>query len=129
MVKRVVPATHVSYGWRHRFERATTVATVPIGYADGVPRRLGTLSDRPGMEVLIGGHRHRIVGVVTMDPLLVVVGDADVSVGDEVVLIGRQGDEQISASDWAERLGTIGYEIVCGISTRVPRVLRGSESP
>jgi alanine racemase len=129
MVKRVVPATHVSYGWRHRFERATTVATVPIGYADGVPRRLGTLSDRPGMEVLIGGHRHRIVGVVTMDQLMVDVGDADVSVGDEVVLIGRQGDEQISASDWAERLGTIGYEIVCGISTRVPRVLRGSESP
>ncbi len=102
---------------------------MPIGYADGVPRRLGTLADRAGMEVLIGGRRHRIVGVVTMDQLMVDVGDGDVAVGDEVVLIGRQGDEQIRAEDWAERLGTIAYEIVCGISPRVPRVLRSSSSP
>lgn len=129
MVKRAAAATHVSYGWRHRFERETTVATVPIGYADGVPRRLGTLSDRPGMEVLIGGRRHRIVGVVTMDQLMVDVGDAEVAVGDEVVLIGRQGDELITAADWAERLDTIGYEIVCGISARVPRVPPRSATP
>lgn len=129
LVKRAGPATHVSYGWRHRFEHETTVVTAPIGYADGVPRRLGTLSDRPGMDVLIGGRRHRIVGVVTMDQLMVDVGDAAVAVGDEVVLLGRQGDEQISAEDWAERLGTIGYEVVCGISARVPRVLRSSDSP
>ena len=69
-----------------------------------------------GTEVLIGGRRCPIVGVVTMDQLMVDVGDADVEVGDEVVLIGRQGDEQIRAEDWAARLGTIGYEIVCGIS-------------
>ena len=100
------------------------VATVPIGYADGVPRRLGTLSDRPGDGVLIGGRRCPIVGVVTMDQLMVDVGDADVAVGDEVVLIGRQGEHMIRAEDWASRLGTIGYEIVCGISSRVPRVLR-----
>ncbi len=121
-VKRVEAGSHVSYGWRHRFADATTVATVPIGYADGVPRRLGTLPDRPGVDVLIGGRRHPIVGVVTMDQLMVDVGDAAIDVGDEVVLLGSQGDERITADDWAERLGTIGYEIVCGISTRVPRI-------
>jgi alanine racemase len=61
-VKRAVAGTHVSYGWRHAFERETAIVTVPIGYADGVPRRLGTLSDRPGADVLIGGRRCPIVG-------------------------------------------------------------------
>jgi alanine racemase len=129
LVKRAEAGTHVSYGWRHRFDRETTVATVPIGYADGVPRRLGTLPDRSGSDVLIGGRRCPIVGVVTMDQLMVDVGDADVAVGDEVVLIGRQGEHLIRAEDWASRLGTIGYEIVCGISSRVPRVLRSSRIP
>lgn len=129
LVKRAPAGTHVSYGWRHRFDRATTLATVPIGYADGVPRRLGTLSDLPGTDVLIGGRRCPIVGVVTMDQLMVDVGDADVAVGEEVVLIGRQGEHMIRAEDWASRLGTIGYEIVCGISSRVPRVLRSRSIP
>jgi alanine racemase len=111
----------VSYGWRHTFDAATTIATVPIGYADGVPRRLGTLADRPGADVLIGGRRCPIVGVVTMDQLMVDVGGLEVVAGDEVVLLGRQGDHQIRAEDWADRLGTIGYEIVCAISKRVPR--------
>jgi alanine racemase len=122
LVKRVAAGTHVSYGWRHTFDAPTTIATVPIGYADGVPRRLGTLDDRPGADVLIGGRRCPIVGVVTMDQLMVDVGDMDVVAGDEVVLLGRQGDQQIRAEDWAERLGTIGYEVVCAISARVPRV-------
>lgn len=121
-VKRVRAGSHVSYGWRHRFERDTTVATVPIGYADGVPRRMGTLPDRPGADVLVDGRRCPIVGVVTMDQLMVDVGDAPVAVGDEVVLIGRQGDASVRAEDWAERLGTIGYEVVCGITSRVPRI-------
>lgn len=121
-VKTVRAGSRVSYGWRHRFDRDTTVATVPIGYADGVPRRLGTLPDRAGADVLIAGRRHPIVGVVTMDQLMVDVGDSSVAVGDEVTLIGRQGDEHITAVDWADRLGTIGYEIVCGIGARVPRV-------
>lgn len=120
-VKRVAAGSHVSYGWRHRFAEPTTVATVPIGYADGVPRRLGTLPDRPGADVLIAGRRHPIVGVVTMDQLMVDVGDAAVDVGDEVVLLGAQGGECITADHWADRLGTIGYEIVCGVSARVPR--------
>jgi alanine racemase len=122
VVKRVVAGSSISYGWRHRFDVDTTVATLPIGYADGVPRRLGTLPDRPGADVLIGGRRCPIVGVVTMDQLMVDVGQADVGVGDEAVLIGEQGDERIGVAEWADRLGTIGYEIVCGIGRRIPRL-------
>ncbi len=128
-VKRVDAGSSISYGWRHGFEVSTTVATVPIGYADGVPRRLGTLPDRPGADVLIGGRRYPIVGVVTMDQFMVDVGDDDVVVGDEVVLIGAQGADRIRAEDWADRLGTIGYEIVCGITARVPRVVRTRREP
>ena len=91
------------------------------GYADGVPRNLGLA----GGEVLIGGRRHPIAGVVTMDQLMVDVGDPPVEAGDEVVLIGRQGDEEITATDWAERLGTISYEVVTGIGARVPRTYTG----
>jgi alanine racemase len=130
-VKRVTAGSHVSYGWRHTFERDTNLVTVPLGYADGIPRRLGTLPDRPGADVLIGGRRCPIVGVVTMDQLMVDVGGPDgtrtAEVGDEVVLIGRQGDEAVTAEAWAERLGTIGYEVVCGIAARVPRVVRSTD--
>jgi alanine racemase len=66
-----------------------------------------------------------IAGAVTMDQILVDCGDAHVMVGDEVVLLGRQGDETITAEEWAARLGTIGYEIICGIGPRVPRHVRG----
>jgi alanine racemase len=128
-VKQVEAGTSISYGWRHTFDRSTTVATVPIGYADGVPRRLGTLPDRPGADVLIRGRRHPIVGVVTMDQFMVDVGDAEVRVGDEVVLIGAQGDDRIRAEQWADRLGTIGYEVVCGITARVPRVVLTRPEP
>jgi len=76
--------------------------------------------------VLIGGRRRRIVGVVTMDQVMVDIGDDDVRRGDEVVLIGDQGDERITAEEWAERLDTIGYEVVCGIGPRIERVLRSS---
>ena len=120
-VKTVAAGEGVSYGLRHVFDRDTVVATVPIGYADGVPRRLfGT-----GGEVLIHGARRPIVGVVTMDQLMIDCGDVPVEVGDEVVLIGAQigaaGCDAIPAEEWAARLGTIGYEIVCGISKRITR--------
>lgn len=117
-VKRVAAGEGVSYGSTYRCAKETTIVTVPIGYADGIARRSGSA----GVEVLIGGRRHPIVGVVTMDQLMVDVGDADVAVGDEVVFIGRQGDEQISANEIASRLGTIGYEVVCALSGRLPRV-------
>ena len=120
-VKKVAAGEGISYGLRHVFTDPTNVATVPLGYADGVPRRLFDV----GGEVLIGGVRRRIVGVVTMDQLMVDCGNDTVSVGDEVVLIGRQTrgamTDEIRAEEWAARLGTIAYEILCGISQRIER--------
>lgn len=115
--KTVNAGEAISYGHRHRFDRTTNVATIPIGYADGVPRRLSSV----GGEVLIGGRRRPIVGVITMDQLMVDTGDDRCAIGDEVVLLGRQGDEVVTANEWARALGTIGYEIVCAMSARLPR--------
>jgi alanine racemase len=116
-VKRVRSGARLSYGLRHQFTADTTVATLPIGYADGVPRRLHAL----GAEVLLGGVRRPIVGAITMDQLMVDCGDDRVELGDPAVLIGEQGDERITAAEWARRLDTIAYEIVCGISPRIER--------
>jgi alanine racemase len=124
LVKEVAAGEGVSYGLRFRAERPTVVATVPIGYADGVPWRLSAV----GGEVLLGGRRRAVAGAVTMDQLMVDCGQdtpedgGSVRAGDEVVLLGRQGDEAIGAWDWAGRLGTIAYEVLCGIGDRVPRV-------
>jgi alanine racemase len=116
-VKRLPAGAAVSYGLRYQIERPANIATVPIGYGDGVPRNLSGA----GGEVLVRGRRRPIAGTVTMDQLMVDLGDDHVEVGDEVVLIGRQGDEEITAVEWAERLHTIPYEIVCNIGPRVPR--------
>lgn len=116
-VQRVPKGDAVSYGLRRPLERDTVIATVPLGYADGVPRRLFDV----GAEVLIAGKRRPLAGVVTMDQVLVDCGTDAIRRGDEVVLLGAQGDERIGAEEWAEKLGTISYEIVCGISGRVPR--------
>jgi alanine racemase len=115
-VRRHPAGARPSYGRRRALEVDSNVATVPIGYADGVPR---LLSDRG--EVLIGGKRRPLAGTVTMDQIVVDCGDDRVEAGDEVVLIGRQGDGEISADEWAELTGTISYEIVCGIGPRLPR--------
>ncbi|MEY4175773.1 MAG: alanine racemase, partial [Actinomycetota bacterium] len=117
-VQRRAAGESLSYGLRHTFAADTTVATVPLGYADGVARRFSAV----GGEVLVGGRRCPVVGVVTMDQLMVDVGDQSVQVGDEVVLIGRQGPEVVTATEWADRLGTIAYEVLCAVSARVPRV-------
>ena len=119
LVKRVHAGERVSYGHRHTFDRDTVVATVPVGYADGVRRRLGLV----GGEVLIGGGRRPIVGVVTMDQFVVDCGPdgGGIEVGDEVVLLGAQGDDEITATELGTRLDTIGYEIVCAVSPRVER--------
>jgi alanine racemase len=116
MVKRLPAGERLSYGWRYTLDRESTVATVPVGYEDGYPRALGGRA-----EVLIRGRRHRVAGTVTMDQLLVDCGDAEIAPGDEVVLLGAQGAERITAEDLAAHLGTIGYEIVTAISERVPR--------
>jgi len=116
-VKALPAGTRLSYGLRYTLETPGRVATVPVGYADGVPRNLGLR----GGEVLLHGRRHPIAGAVTMDQLMVDVGDDDVAVGDEVVLLGAQGSESITAEEWADRLGIIAYEVVTGIGPRVPR--------
>jgi alanine racemase len=120
MVRELAAGERLSYGLRYTLPHATRIATISAGYADGVPRNLGLV----GGEVIVGGRRCRIAGVVTMDQLMVDIGDAEVEVGEEVVLIGSQGDAEVTATDWAERLDTIAYEIVTGIGARVPRTYR-----
>ncbi len=117
MVKTVTMDERPSYGRRRPLPATSCVVTVPVGYADGVPRRLASL----GAEVLINGQRFPFAGTVTMDQIVVDCGSADVSVGDEVVLIGSQGEERIPAEEWANLLGTINYEIVCHFGPRLPR--------
>ena len=120
-VKRVREGEGVPYGHRWHAPAERWLATVPIGYADGVRRDLGLR----GGEVLIDGVRRPIVGVVTMDQLIVDLGDDDsVRIGDEVVLIGSQGDDEITATEIAGRLDTIAYEVLCAISRRIPRTYR-----
>jgi alanine racemase len=117
-VKPVAAGEGVSYGHQGRPTRDTTVATLPIGYADGVFRALGPLAQ----DVLIRGRRHPMLGVVTMDQVMIDLGpDSDVVAGDEAVLLGAQGDERIGPDEWAARLGTVGYEVVCAIGARVER--------
>jgi alanine racemase len=117
-VRRFEPGESAGYGRRWAAREPTWVATVPIGYGDGWRR--GLTND---CDVLIGGRRFPLVGAVSMDNLTVDLGgETDVSVGDEVVLIGRQGGERILAEEVARRLDTINYEITCGLSPRVRRL-------
>jgi alanine racemase len=118
-VRRVAAGERPSYGRSRALEHDATIATVPFGYADGYPRRLF----EAGAGVLINEKRYPLAGNVTMDQLLVDVGDDDVVPGDDVTLLGRQGDEVITAEDWANWADTITWEILCGIGARVPRVL------
>jgi alanine racemase len=121
-VRDLAAGERPSYGRARPLPVDSTVATVPLGYADGVPRRLFDV----GGEVLVGGTRRPLAGVVTMDQIMIdcgPVGTAQVAVGDEVVLLGRQGDEEIGADEWAGLLGTISYEVLCDIGPRVPRVV------
>ncbi|HEX7098968.1 MAG TPA: alanine racemase [Acidimicrobiia bacterium] len=120
-VQRLAAGERPSYGRRRALEKEAKVATVPIGYADGIPRRLSAT----GGEVLIRGRRYPLAGTVTMDQIVVDVGDDPVEVGDEVVLIGHQGAEEISADEWARKVDTISYEVVCDIGPRVPRRYSG----
>lgn len=116
-VQRVPAGEGVSYGQREILDRDTTIATLPIGYADGIPRR----SWETRARILVGGVPRRIVGTVTMDQLMVDCADDQVQVGDEAVVFGVQGGHSIGVEQWAEALGTITYEVVTAISSRVPR--------
>lgn len=115
-VRRVPAGTGVSYGFLERTDRDTTLALVPLGYADGVPR---AASGRA--RVAIRGEVFRQVGRIAMDQFLVDVGDSPVEVGDRVVLWGDPAHGVPSAEDWAAASGTIGYEIVTRVGPRVPR--------
>jgi alanine racemase len=117
-LKKVPAGTSLSYGRTHTTKKESDIATLPVGYADGVPR---AASNRG--QVLVNGRRCPIVGRVTMDHVLVDVTGASAQVGDAAVLMGSQGAEKISADDWAGWADTISYEIFCGISKRVPRVI------
>jgi len=116
-LRTVAVGETVSYGRHWTAEVPSLIATLPIGYADGLRRSAGDA----GVEVLIGGRRCAIVGRVTMDQCMVLVDDT-VATGDEAVLIGAQGDERIEVNEIAGRLGTIGYEILTSIGRRVERV-------
>lgn len=118
MVKSVHPGETIGYGRTYTVEKEMRIATIPTGYADGYNRALSNKG-----YVLIGGKRAPIVGRVCMDQFMVDVTDIqDVKAYDEVVLIGKSGDEILTADDMAQMLGTIGYEVVCDVGKRVQRV-------
>jgi alanine racemase len=117
-VKRFAAGSSAGYGRTWKASQDTWVGVLPIGYGDGVRRGLSN-----NAEVLVRGRRHPLVGTVSMDNVTIDLGpESDVSPGDEAVLIGAQGEERILAEEVAGRLGTINYEVTCGISARVPRV-------
>jgi alanine racemase len=117
-VKRFAAGTSAGYGRTWKAAADTWVGVLPIGYGDGVRRGLSNNG-----EVLVGGRRYPLVGTVSMDNLTIDLGpETEVVPGDEAVLIGADGEERIRAEDVARRLGTINYEVTCGISARVPRV-------
>lgn len=116
-VKTIEPGDTVSYGRRFTAARPTRIATLPVGYADGYRR---SFSNRA--QVLLHGRRVPVVGSVCMDQVMVDATGLDVQMGDEAVLLGRQGEEEISCCELAQLDGTIPYEIMTGISARVPRV-------
>jgi alanine racemase len=116
-VRRIEAGDSVGYGRRWRASDPTWIGTVPVGYGDGWRRALTNDCD-----VLIRGRRHPLVGTVSMDNLTVDLGpDPEAEVGDEVVLIGAQGEERILAEEVARRMGTINYEVTTGLLPRVPR--------
>ncbi|POM25338.1 Alanine racemase [Actinomadura rubteroloni] len=120
LVKRVPAGSGVSYGHTFVTERETTLAVVPAGYGDGVPRHGSNL-----LEVLAAGRRRRIAGRVCMDQFVIDLGDDVLEAGDEVVLFGPGDRGEPTAQDWADALGTISYEIVTRVGFRVPRVYVG----
>lgn len=116
---RRLPAGHnVSYGRRWKTERETTIAVLPVGYADGVRRHL-----TGRLQVIVDGRRYPVVGTITMDQIMVDVGDDRVALGDEVLIWGDTDKGCIQVLDVAEAMGSIPYELTCGVSRRVQRVV------
>lgn len=120
-VKRVPEQTGISYGLHYHTRQEATIVTIPIGYADGWSRLLSHKA-----RVLVNGKRFPVVGTICMDQCMIDAGDEPVELGQEIVLIGEQGREKITADMVAEQLGTINYEVTCMISNRVPRIYKNS---
>ena len=119
-IKETPPGRSISYGRTYVTQKHTKIATLPIGYADGYARNLSNKA-----EVLVRGRRAHIVGKVTMDQMMIDIGHIrGVRIGDEVILIGKQGRDEIRPEKLARLAETIAYEFVCGISNRVPRVYK-----
>jgi alanine racemase len=116
MVKRVPAGEGVSYGHRYITSRETTLAVVPAGYADGIPRHASGAG-----PVLAGGRRRTVAGTICMDQFVVDLGDDDAAAGDEVILFGPGRDGEPTAQDWADAAGTISYEIVSRVGGRIRR--------
>ncbi|HHW09688.1 MAG TPA: alanine racemase [Firmicutes bacterium] len=116
-VRRLPAGSTVSYGATYVTKRETNIVTLPVGYADGYNR----LFSNKG-QVLLGGKKFPIAGRITMNLCMVDAGDHEVKVGEEAVLLGRQGDEAVTADDLAAAAGTINYEILCMIGRHVPRL-------
>ncbi|MBV9871667.1 MAG: alanine racemase [Frankiaceae bacterium] len=120
LTKRVPGGHGVSYGHRYTTEEETTLALVPLGYADGVPRHLTNVG-----AVAVNGRRYPIAGSVCMDQFVLDVGDDPITAGDDVVLFGPGTSGEPTATDWADAMGTINYEIVTRVGARVPRIYEG----
>lgn len=116
-VKGVRPGETVGYGARDKADSPRTIAVVPAGYADGLDRRLAGIG-----HVLVRGQRAPIVGSVNMDMITIDVTGLTAAPGDEVVLIGQQGDERISVGDMAAWIGTVPYELLCRVGSRIERI-------
>ena len=120
MTKRVPAGEALSYGLSYELDRPGTIVTVPVGYADGYDRRLSGRAD-----VLLAGGRHRVSGTVCMDQFMVDVGSKIVEPGATVTLLGRDGDQLVTAEELAALVGTINYEITTRVASRVPRLYLG----
>lgn len=118
--RRLKPGDTVSYNREYVVREPATIVTLPVGYGDGLVRSL-----KGKIECIIRGKRYPIVGVICMDECMVNVGNDDIEIGDDVVLLGKQGNEEINAMDLADAAGTIPYEITTLITSRVPRVYIG----
>tara|TARA_B100000686_G_scaffold198348_1_gene205183 strand:- start:121 stop:618 length:498 start_codon:yes stop_codon:yes gene_type:complete len=118
ILKPVKKGQSLSYSRKYSTEKDSIIATIPIGYADGLPRRLSNK-----MEVLVKGKRAPQVGTICMDMTLIdVTAIPDVQMGDEVVIFGKQGNEIIPVEELAQKANTIPYEILCNVGKRVPRI-------
>lgn len=118
-IKRILPGESVSYGRRFTAESEMSIAEVPFGYADGYSRNLTNKT-----ASIINGKMYPQVGTVTMDRVMFNAGNDEIKIGQKVILLGKSKNQTIDAWDWGKALGTIPYEITCGITKRVPRVYK-----